>query len=54
MALIKAKHLVQNDPWTSIADDQPIPDTGDVIVGYARFDREDKDLTQRAGRLGLR
>jgi uncharacterized protein (DUF934 family) len=54
MALIKDKHLVSNDPWISVADDQPIPDSGDVIVGYARFDREDKDLTLRNGRLGLR
>ncbi|MDB4986957.1 MAG: Oxidoreductase in sulfite reduction [Myxococcaceae bacterium] len=54
MALLKDKRLVDNDPWRSIADDQPIPEAGDVIVGYARFDREDKDLTQRAGRLGLR
>ncbi|MDB4972590.1 MAG: Oxidoreductase in sulfite reduction [Myxococcaceae bacterium] len=54
MALIKDKHLVSDDPWISVADDQPIPDSGDVIVGYARFDREDKDLTLRNGRLGLR
>ena len=33
MALIKDKQQVQNDPWIYVADDQPIPETGDVIVG---------------------
>ena len=54
MALIKHKQLVQNDPWLSVADDQPIPSSGDVILGYARFDREEADLSERSGRLGLR
>lgn len=54
MALIKHKQLVHNDPWLSIADDQPIPSTGDIIIGYTRFDREDADLSARNGRLGLR
>src|SRR5689334_11894939 len=54
MVLIKDKHVVQDDPWTYVADDQPVPDTGDVVVGFARFDRDDYDYDARKGRLGLR
>jgi uncharacterized protein (DUF934 family) len=54
MALLKDKKLVKDDPWVYVADNQPIPESGDVIVGYARWDREDGDLSKRNGRLGLR
>ncbi len=54
MVLIKDKHVVADDPWTHVADDQPVPATGDVLVGFARFDRDDYDYGARKGRLGLR
>jgi uncharacterized protein (DUF934 family) len=54
MALIKHKQVIHDDPWISVADDQPIPSEGDIIISYARFDREATDLSERKGRLGLR
>ena len=54
MVLIKDKHIVADDPWTYVADDQPVPPSGDVVVGFARFDRDDFDYDARKGRLGLR
>ncbi|MEY4514507.1 MAG: hypothetical protein RLZZ450_6629 [Pseudomonadota bacterium] len=54
MALIKDKRVVTDDPWLSVADDQPIPATGDVLISWQRFDREDIDPETRDGRVGLR
>jgi uncharacterized protein (DUF934 family) len=54
MALLKDNKVVENDPWTLIKDDQPVPAKGDVIVGFTRFDRDDVDYEARAGRFGLR
>lgn len=54
MVLIKNKQVVDNDPWTYVADDQPIPETGDIVVGFARFDRDNVTYEERNGRLGLR
>jgi uncharacterized protein (DUF934 family) len=54
MALIKNRQVVSDDKWIAIADDQPIPDTGDILVGFARYDRDDFDYGKRRGRLGLR
>lgn len=54
MALIKEKQLVDNDPWISVADGAPIPEKGDVLISWQRFDREDIDPETRDGRIGLR
>lgn len=54
MALIKDKRVVTDDPWLCLADDQPIPETGDVLISWQRFDREDIDPETRNGRVGLR
>jgi uncharacterized protein (DUF934 family) len=54
MVLIKNKQVVSDDPWTYVADDQPVPATGDVLVGFTRYDRDDTDYAARKGRLGLR
>jgi uncharacterized protein (DUF934 family) len=54
MALIKDKRVVDNDPWIAVADDQPIPATGDVLISWQRFDRCDIEPETRDGRVGLR
>jgi uncharacterized protein (DUF934 family) len=54
MALIKDKRVVTDDPWLSVADGDPIPATGDVLISWQRFDREDIDPETRDGRVGLR
>jgi uncharacterized protein (DUF934 family) len=54
MVLIRNKQIVENDPWVYVADDQPIPASGDIVVGYARFDRDNVAYEARNGRLGLR
>jgi len=54
MALIKNKQVVTDDPWVSVPDSEPIPATGDVLIGWHRFDREDIDPETRDGRVGLR
>ncbi len=54
MALIKRREVISDDPWRAIADDQPVPESGDVIVGFARFDRDNFEYGERQGRLGLR
>lgn len=54
MVLIKNKQVVSGDPWQYVADDQPVPPEGDIVVGFARYDRDNFDYTTRTGRLGLR
>jgi uncharacterized protein (DUF934 family) len=54
MVLIRNKQVVQGDPWQYVADDQPVPPSGDIVVGFARYDRDNVDYTARSGRLGLR
>jgi uncharacterized protein (DUF934 family) len=54
MALLKDHKVVENDPWLALKDDQPVPPEGDVLVGFARFDRDDIDYEARNGRFGLR
>lgn len=54
MALIKNKQVVENDGWVHVPDDQPVPPTGDVVVGLKRFTQEPESLKGRTGKLGLR
>ncbi len=41
------------DPWVAIADDQPIPATGDIWVSLARLDSDWGTLCSHAGELGV-
>ena len=54
MALIRNRQLVEGDPWVYVADTEPVPDAGDIVVGFARYDRDSYDYGKRSGRLGLR
>ncbi len=54
MALIKNAQVVQADSWQTIADDQAVSESGDVIVGLARLGAEDGLLSSRKGKLGVR
>lgn len=45
---------VAEDRWTTLADDAPAPDKGDVVVTYERLLREADALKARKGRLGVR
>lgn len=54
MPLIKHGQVVSEDTFRFVADDAEIPATGDVVVGLARFFAEEKQLTSREGRLGVR
>lgn len=54
MALIRNKQVVEGDPWQYIRDDQEVPARGDVVVGFARFDRDNQDYEAREGRFALR
>jgi uncharacterized protein (DUF934 family) len=54
MALIKHGKVVEGDGWQLIADDAPVPESGDVIVGLARLSADAGQLSARKGRLGVR
>jgi uncharacterized protein (DUF934 family) len=55
MALIKGTLVVTGDSWQSVADDQPLPPSGDVVVGLARLLGDERSqLTARKGKLGVR
>ncbi|HAZ60322.1 MAG TPA: oxidoreductase [Gammaproteobacteria bacterium] len=49
--LIKRREIV-SDPWRRMADDQPLPDGGPVLVSWARWIAERAVLTRR-GTEGL-
>ena len=52
MRIIKKREIVE-DTFVRVADDQPIPATGDVIVSLARFNAERNELLARSGKLGV-
>jgi len=54
MALIKGEKVVSGDSWQKVPDDQPLPASGDVVLGLARFSSEQAALEGRSGKLGLR
>lgn len=54
MALIKGTQVVQGDSWQTVADDQTVPESGDVIVGLSRLISEEAALTSRKGKVGVR
>lgn len=43
-----------DDPWTNLADDAPLPDTGPVIVSLKRWREDRAKLLGRAAPVGLR
>lgn len=53
MPLIKQGAVV-GDPWLSLADDDPLPASGAVIVSLERWKAERGALIARGGRLGVR
>ncbi|MFT3928162.1 MAG: DUF934 domain-containing protein [Myxococcales bacterium] len=54
MALIKGTQVVSGDSWQSVPDGQPVPETGDVVVGLARFANDAAALAAHKGKLGVR
>jgi len=53
MALIKGTEVVSDDGLRSIADDQPLPERGDVLISLARLQSEGVP-SGRQGKLGVR
>lgn len=54
MTLINRNGLIANDPWRWLADEDEAPDSGDIVVSFARYKQERGVLAARAGRLGVR
>jgi uncharacterized protein (DUF934 family) len=54
MALIRQGKVVEGDTWQAVADDAPVPESGDVIVGLSRLLANEATLSARKGRLGVR
>jgi uncharacterized protein (DUF934 family) len=54
MPLIKQGEVVSADGWQLIADADPIPAQGDVVLGLARLTAERAALRARSGKLGVR
>ncbi len=52
MALLRNAR-VEDDDWIFVADDQPIPAEGAVVVPLARYQAERDRLNDRSGPLGL-
>lgn len=52
MRIIKRRAIVE-DSFVHVADDQPVPATGDVIVSLTRFNAEKNELLARTGNLGV-
>jgi uncharacterized protein (DUF934 family) len=40
------------DPWVHVADDEPLPASGDIWVSFARLERDADALTAFPGQLG--
>ena len=53
MPLLKCGRLV-DDSWTSVADGDPLPADGAIIVSLKRWQGERADLIARADGLGVR
>lgn len=53
MPLIRTTGVVE-DPWRFVADEEPLPETGAVIVTLKRFQANRDQLLARATPLGLR
>jgi len=53
MPLIK-EGVIAEERWRLLADDEPLPDEGPVLVSLERWQREENALLARAGLLGVR
>jgi len=53
MPLLKGGTIV-DDPWLTVAEDDPIPEAGAVIVGLKRWRAERERLILRDGPVGVR
>lgn len=53
MALLRADQHPVADRWTRIADDQPVPAAGAVILSHARLEAEAEHLWHRPDGLGV-
>src|SRR3990172_6903375 len=53
MQVINKELQIVDDGWQLVADDLDLPG-GDVIVSFARWQKERDQLLARAGRLGLK
>ncbi len=52
MPLIKGGEII-DDPWIKLADDDPVPPEGSLIVSYPRWQQDSQILISRARPLGL-
>lgn len=50
--IIKDRSIVE-DRWQRIADDVPLPESGDIIVSYKRWQQDRAALLARHGGLGI-
>lgn len=53
MQIIKDRKIIE-DHWRFIADDEEIPQTGDITVSTARWLQDKDTLTKRDGKTGIR
>lgn len=53
MQIIKDKKIIE-DNWQFLADDQEIPQTGDITVSASRWLNDKDALIQRDGQTGIR
>jgi uncharacterized protein (DUF934 family) len=52
MPLLRSNQIVTDD-WASVGLDDPLPESGDVIVPFARLLKEWETLNKHDGRLGI-
>jgi uncharacterized protein (DUF934 family) len=50
--IIKDRSIIE-DRWQRIADDSPLPEAGDIIVSFKRWQQERAALQARKGGLGV-
>jgi uncharacterized protein (DUF934 family) len=54
MVLIRSDGERAYDPWTTLADEAPMPSSGDIVVTLERWQTQREKLAAHPGRLGLR
>jgi uncharacterized protein (DUF934 family) len=54
MVLIRSDGERAHDPWTALADETPVPPSGDIVVTLERWQAQREELAEHRGRLGLR
>lgn len=52
MVLVRNGEITE-DTWEELPDDDPLPETGDVIICLARLKRDADALAKRQGRAGV-